>query len=76
MFSENSSCQLFILGGNNSVKLHRQFITKHFGVGKDLRHLKKDEYNKACFDAIKNDMTDNTQVQNAAFYALIIETEG
>jgi len=73
LFSGFSNYSLLALGADDSVKIHRKYITKPSRTGRDLRHLKEEKYNKECLNAIKKDMAKTLIVNDAAFYALIIK---
>ncbi len=72
LFSNFSDVELIALGGENSNNIHKKFLITGI-LRKDIRASKTEQYNKECFDAIKNDFGAK-KINNVSFYALIIKT--
>jgi len=75
LFKDTGYSVLFALGGQESIRLHRNFITIPLlrKIG-DLREKKPEEYDQKSFTAIKKDM--RTPSRTPVFYALVTHCFG
>lgn len=72
LFSSFSDCYVFQLGGDKCNKVHMDFIrSPQRKTGVDLRETKTSEYDRALFNAIKED---SVQGRTPAYYALVIHS--
>ncbi len=72
LFSEFSEVELISMGGEESNKIHINYILNGI-FKKDIREIKSEKYEQECFNAIKKDLiAKNTK--EISFYALIIKT--
>lgn len=73
LFQDFSQFWLYNLGGDNSNKLHRNYITGNFlKTHQDFRQTNSELYANKLFQAIKEDM--KKKQTNPTFYALVIHS--
>lgn len=71
LFSAFSECRLIALGGEASVRVHREYITDA-GGGTQKRHADPGAYDAACREALRADM--DGENRSPIFYALVIHS--